>query len=441
MKGRFVGLNKAGEETGSLAIAFERTQELDRVRRRTWVGLALGPGERFIRTYFETLSQGSNPVVFNPHIPGDVLRTMAEKLKLHRLLLDGACVELREGREGPSALSHGVCSSGATSAQGIPSCHIFRIAKPMGNGAAHYDAYRLAHIRKVLFPLPFHHSFGVVAGLWGNLAIGGTTYFFDEPPGMESILRALDRQRPDLVALTPSLARTLLKYRGLQKKIGFQPPAISVGSSLMSAQELKRLGDLFPHSDLFYTYGLTEMGPRVSLYRYRGQDAAELNREFSGQAAPIGAPLAGVELRVSGGELEVRSPYGADSLEGAFFCTRDAVKAEGDEIHIFGRADATIVCGGINIFPEEIEQMVNGISIVVDSCLVGIKNHLYGKIPVLAVVPVSRETGEAEVHQLLRHLLPPSHQPHRVAIVDAIPKTSLGKPRRTELALAIEAML
>jgi acyl-coenzyme A synthetase/AMP-(fatty) acid ligase len=174
-----------------------------------------------------------------------------------------------------------------------------------------------------------------------------------------------------------------------------------------------------------------------------------------------GRPLPGVELQVVGGdglplpfgesgEIRLRAPGMAEAyvddpaqtakrFRGGWFYPGDAGLLRGDgQLIVQGRSDDMIVLNGLNIFPAEIERVLERHAAVAEAAALPLASAVHGQIPVAAVV--LRPGHEVSAGELRRW----SHQqlglraPRRVLVVDALPKNSQGKTVKKDLVKQFE---
>jgi acyl-CoA synthetase (AMP-forming)/AMP-acid ligase II len=303
--------------------------------------------------------------------------------------------------------------------------------------------------------MPLSHSFGLVAGLFAASELDATLYAFTSTPDPSTLLTVLEREKIELLYLTPPLLRMLLK-RARGRALGALPhlSIVSVGSAALSRAELRGMLRCFPGAQCFYTYGLTELGPRVSTFA-AGSDAAPhpaLELEPT-RPAPLGEPLDGVTLELRDraldgvGELFVTSPYAAtgrlrngkvEPLGAELgFATRDAARNAPDgQLELLGRMDGTIVRGGTNVYPANVERVAGQVNGVRGSCLVARASVLYGQVPVLVIdLEGDAEAGQVkrELTEAFAEILAPTDMPVEVLVVSNLPRTALGKVQRAQV--------
>ena len=107
---------------------------------------------------------------------------------------------------------------------------------------------------------------------------------------------------------------------------------------------------------------------------------------------------------------------------------------------VVGRSKDLIISGGENIHPAEIEDLVAAHAAVAECAVVGMPDTRWGEVPVLALV-LRDGACEAEVVSALRAAfeqgLARFKHPQRIVVLDALPRTALGKLRQDALKLAL----
>jgi len=191
-------------------------------------------------------------------------------------------------------------------------------------------------------------------------------------------------------------------------------------------------------------YGLTEGGPN-NLY-YSPERAAREEKPDS-----VGRPFPDVEARIVAadgtvvdgtgtGELEFRGPVTADrylvtesdTFDGEWVSTGDLARRDGDgDYVIVGRTDNMFVSGGENVYPEEIESVLERHDAVAAAAVTPIAHEKWGQVPKAVIVgDVDAETLET----FARDRLAGFQVPEEWAFVDALPETGAGKLDRDALA-------
>jgi fatty-acyl-CoA synthase len=129
-----------------------------------------------------------------------------------------------------------------------------------------------------------------------------------------------------------------------------------------------------------------------------------------------------------------RSAEPAFDGQGWFHTGDLALQHEGGLFEIVGRSRDLIISGGENIHPAEIENLVSAMPAVADCAVVGLPDSRWGEVPVLAVVlRPGQRLDIAELDRLLERSLARFKRPRRVVQLPLLPRTALGKVKRSEL--------
>ncbi|MDP7321161.1 MAG: class I adenylate-forming enzyme family protein [Bacteriovoracaceae bacterium] len=419
MSGKFIQILSDGTSR-SIEIDFSFNGYNEKKARKK-VALCIRNKLDFIDSYFSVLRQGNIPIVLNANLTQKKCIEVATKLEAHFLWIGQDKISLKYDDDFISTLGHILCTSGTTSLENRPKSYFFSLRKPVENSIAHQESLSDLTAKRVLFPLSLYHSFGVVVGLWSTVVKNLETFFYENEFTPKQIFDTLRKEQIEILYLTPSLARQLIKFSKRYKKKIVAPRIVSVGSSLFKSHEMASLQKIFTNSRLFYTYGLTEMGPRVSTYLYQDSHQEEL--------LPLGIFLAKTEYKINK-TLYIKSEYCADEFENTFFNTHDFVLNYNNDLYIQGRDDDVIISQGINIFAHEVEALVRGYDDVEDCALVAENSTLFGQIPVLFI------QGKIQKELLIRFLeedLPLTHLPKKVLYIASLPKTELGKIKKKVL--------
>jgi acyl-CoA synthetase (AMP-forming)/AMP-acid ligase II len=259
----------------------------------------------------------------------------------------------------------------------------------------------------------------------------------------------LEKDRITILLGVPSMFGQFLQYAKLRKLESLKFPALRIISSsgapldLPTKQATEKLFGMILHNG----YGITECSPTV----------AQTRVEKPLETISVGELLPGVEARFVGpdqkevpageiGELHVRGPnimkgyYRAPEATAAavdadgWFNSRDLARLENGDLFVVGRTKELIVRSGFNVYPVEVEAVLNAHVAVTRSAVIG--RSIRGDEEVLAFVqpvPGSRVTV-AELGEHAAQHLAPYKRPSKIFLVDSMPLTPTGKVAKNELA-------
>lgn len=193
-------------------------------------------------------------------------------------------------------------------------------------------------------------------------------------------------------------------------------------------------------------YGMTETNMNIS-NPYDGER----------KAGTVGIPLPGIEIRVvneEGKEVE-NGKIGTIELKGenvfqgywkmkekteeafkedGFFITGDlAQKDENGYFTIVGRDKDMIISGGLNVYPKEIEDVLNELPNVLESAVFGLQHSDFGEAVVAAVVVNDDKNDENQIIEFTKDKIAKYKQPKKIIFMDNLPRNSMGKVQKNLL--------
>ncbi len=298
------------------------------------------------------------------------------------------------------------------------------------------------------------HISGFTLGLIASLSVGATLFL---PPRFDpaAMMDSMSHDGITMATGTPTMFRQLLEYM-TQNAIDRRTPGKLrflgvVGAPLDIA--LKREVEERLKVPLINGYGLTETSPGI----------ASVNLSAPRDDTSVGFVLPGIESRILDrngkevspgevGELHVRGPnvmlgYYRNREETAaaldadgWFNTGDLVRTATDgALFIVGRTKDIIIHMALNIYPAEVEAVLDSHPDVVESAVIGRRSHQDQDEEVVAfvkLVPNSRTTGEDLIAYCSRELAD-YKLPSAIHIVDAMPLNASGKIAKNQLAALI----
>jgi malonyl-CoA/methylmalonyl-CoA synthetase len=165
----------------------------------------------------------------------------------------------------------------------------------------------------------------------------------------------------------------------------------------------------------------------------------------------VGRPLAGIEVRIAGDEpvgvLEVRGPNvcagywrqpdktRAEFKPDGFFVTGDLATIDTDGVvRIVGRDKDMIISGGLNVYPKEIEALLDDFEEVEESAVIGLPHADFGEA-VAAVVKLrdGARLDTAAIEARLRERLAGFKRPKAIFFTETLPRNAMGKVQKAVL--------
>lgn len=305
----------------------------------------------------------------------------------------------------------------------------------------------------VLISVPPYHIAGM-ANLLSNLFAGRRLVYLENFSAAGWLQRAREASATHAMVVPTMLARIVDALDA-----GEEPPrslrSLSYGGSRTSPSVLERALRALPDTGFVNAYGLTETASTIALLGPDDHRAAlasddPLVRRRLSSAGQL-LPMVEAEIRdddglvLKHGEVgilylrgeQIAGEYSSGSLldEDGWFCTRDHAFIDDDGyLFIEGRADDTIIRGGENIAPAEIEDALTAHPSVADACVIGIPDEEWGQRIVAAVVLRPGSTVSAvELREFVAGRIRSSRTPERIDVVDDLPRTATGKVVRRAL--------
>jgi acyl-CoA synthetase (AMP-forming)/AMP-acid ligase II len=306
-----------------------------------------------------------------------------------------------------------------------------------------------------LICVPPYHIAGVSAAL-SNLYAGRKMVYLRKFDPREWIRLASTESVTSATVVPTMLDRIITELEASPTSL----PALrslAYGGSKVALPLVRKALELLPAVGFVNAYGLTETSSTIAVltpddHRQAHQAADELARKRLGS---VGQPVPGIEVQIRGddgtvlgaeevGELYVRG----DQVSGRYaeigsvldaegwFPTKDVAYLDADGyLFIGGRSDDTIIRGGENIAPAEVEDVLVEHPHVRDVAVVGVEDDEWGQIMVAVVVPVADITPDPEdLRAHVRTQLRGSRTPDRVVFRHELPTTPTGKVLRRQLA-------
>jgi long-chain acyl-CoA synthetase len=249
-----------------------------------------------------------------------------------------------------------------------------------------------------------------------------------------------------LTAVPPMIAMMLRESDLLARTDLGSVEFVRMGSAPVSAGLMAALGRALPQAKVANAYGTTEAGPVVFGPHPRGLPQPELSVGYPHPAVSLRL-VAGADRCAAQGVLEMKSPalmlgyHNRPDLAPAltvdgFFVTGDVFRRDGDGFHYFvGRSDDMFVSGGENIYPGEVERMLERHPCVAQACVVPIDDAIKGQKPVaFIVVKPGRDLSAAAVQGFALAEAPAYQHPRFVWFLDRLPLASTNKIDRAALA-------
>lgn len=283
--------------------------------------------------------------------------------------------------------------------------------------------------------LPLSHTYECSLGMLLPVMWGASVVYIDKPPTASVLLPILKQVRPTVMLTVPLIIEKIFKHKILPQFTGNWLLSWMYrknwGRKFLHRLAGKRLAELFGGRIRFFGIGGAKLDPTVEQFLYEGKFPYAIGYGLT-ETAPVlagvnpsmvrhqstGPMLQGIEARLDNvneageGEIVVKGPNvmmgyyknpeaTADSFTSdGWFRTKDLGMFDSDGyLYIKGRLNNMILGpNGENIYPEEIENVINGHALVSDSL---VKEDM-GKL--VAIVHFNREALEQKYHTVRENL-------------------------------------
>jgi malonyl-CoA/methylmalonyl-CoA synthetase len=443
----------------------------------TWLAAhGAGPGNRvalvegnsldYVVSYLGILHSGAAVVLVNPMLTERELAVVvedsdpvasicaAERTEQMRALGVGCVLETRDLDEAitvsspaevrepePESVAHLAFTSGTT---GRPKPTPLTHANVLSSMRSVIWSWRISAEDHVLHALPLQHAHGL-SGLHATLLTGCRSTFmtgFDPV----ALCREVEGTRASVLFAVPAMWERLVESSEVElARLGHLRLATS-GSAPLSPATSDAVHDLIGLRPL-ERYGLTETG-------------FVLSNPYEDERRPgsVGFPLPGAEVGVSDGhwvadgqvgEIVLRGPSVfsgylgtevGDTFDATFdrgwFRTGDLgrVDLEDGYVYIVGRSKEMILTGGLNVYPREIELVLESLPGVSQAAVVGVPSRRWGEEVTAFLVPVAGARIEVDqVSAAASIQLAAYKRPKSYRVVDDLPRNHMGKIVRSAL--------
>ncbi|MDX1483761.1 MAG: class I adenylate-forming enzyme family protein [Alphaproteobacteria bacterium] len=309
--------------------------------------------------------------------------------------------------------------------------------------AALVEARRLTFDDRILISAPFFHKNALVA-IKTALLPGACLVVLPRFDTRQAI-EAISRHKCTMVTGVPTMMHMMLAERDLMDRADLSTVrTISMGSAPASDVLLEEISRAFPNAAVQLNYGTTEGGPiMLGWFHPEGKPRP---------AGSVGYPIPGCEYRFEGGpndregELVVRNPgialgyhnlpeETAKSFKGGWNRSGDILRQDEDGwFYFLGRVDDMFVSGGENIFPGEVESLLEKHEGIAQAVVLPFPHEAKGEVPfAFVVLEDGADLDEAAIKTYTLENGPAYAHPRRVFIVPELPLTGTNKIDRDAL--------
>jgi malonyl-CoA/methylmalonyl-CoA synthetase len=310
------------------------------------------------------------------------------------------------------------------------------------NALALADIWRFTEDDRLIHALPVYHTHGLFTAT-NTVLLSGGEMLFQRKFSADDVMALLPKATSMMGV--PTFFTRLLQHPALTPAATSHMRIFISGSAPLLAETHRAFFERTGHA-ILERYGMTETSMNAS----NPYDGAR-------RAGTVGFALPYVELRISDpatghplpqgvdGMIEVKGPnlfkgYWRNPQKTAEDMRADGFFITGDLGHIddkgylviSGRAKDLIITGGFNVYPKEIESLIDAMPGVIETAVVGLPHADFGEA-VTAFVATSQVLDEADMIAALRRELAAFKTPKRILFVKELPRNAMGKVQKAEL--------
>ena len=320
----------------------------------------------------------------------------------------------------------------------------------LSNALALREAWRFTGADRLLHALPIFHVHGLFVASNVVLAAGASMIFL---PRFEAA---------EVIGLLPS-ATTMMGVPTFYTRL-LARPDFTAGTARTIRLFISGSAPLLPATFADFEH---RTGQRI-LERYGMTETSMItSNPYDGErrAGSVGMPLPGVTVRIADPETAAILPAGATGVievsgpnvfsgywrkpelrktefrSDSYFITGDlGTIDDSGYVSIVGRAKDLIISGGLNVYPKEIETLIDSLDGVVESAVFGLAHPDFGEAVAAAVVTAKgSDLGAEKITAALAGQLAGFKQPKAIFVVADLPRNTMGKVQKTVLRQAYKA--
>lgn len=294
---------------------------------------------------------------------------------------------------------------------------------------------------------PLFHIAGL-SGLFPFLYLGGTSIVL--PSGQfdaSAVVDLLEREQVTSCYFVPTQWQAVCEAAAKRPRT-YALQRVTWGASIAPPSVLHAIAETFPGVRMYNVFGQTEMSPITTVYR------ADLWPEKHGS---VGRSVPGVEVRIVNedmndvpkgdvGEIVYRGPTtfqgywnrpedDAEAFVGGWFHSGDMVWEDEDGfLFVADRKKDMIISGGENIYPAELEAVIDAHPAVREVAVIGIPHPKWVETPI-AIVALNQDsdTNEAAIIAWCKERLASYKKPSQVHFIKTLPRNASGKVVKSRL--------
>jgi long-chain acyl-CoA synthetase len=308
------------------------------------------------------------------------------------------------------------------------------------NSAKHNDSERGTTIGV----LPLAHVYGLTVS--NVCLLTGSSIVVFSSFVLEAVFKAIEKYGVKSFSAVPAMIHAMLSYPGADNYNTSSLESVGSGSAPLPVALLHAFEQKFG-AKVYEGYGLSEAAPVVTAHR----------KGLPIKPGSVGIPIPGVEVKIVNengvevptgelGELIVRGDnvtpgyYQNDEeskrvIKDSWLFTGDMARVDDEGyVYIVDRKKDLIIRGGFNVYPRDVEEILNAHEGVSEAAVIGVPDERMGEEMVACVVKkLGSDVTEDELIRYCQDHLAKNKTPRRVVFLEALPRNGVGKVLKTHL--------
>jgi len=295
---------------------------------------------------------------------------------------------------------------------------------------------------RIIVFLPMFHAFTFTAGVVMPLYVGGSIVIIKSLQPFSNIFKQTLTKRVTMFVGIPDVYNALAKAKLPWYFMWFNSVRVFIsGAAALQPKTLDAMAKKFKRAKLLEGYGLSEASPVVSVNTLKKQKAGSVGTAMYDYEIKIvdkdmeELPRGGIgDIIVKGDNVMLgyynREEATRETIVNGWLLTGDLGYMDDEGfIFIVDRKKDLIISKGINIYPREIEEVVDNFSGIKASAVIGIFDEKSGEIPIIYIeLEEDHENfDESNLKQYMREHLANFKIPKQIHIIDELPKNATGK--------------
>lgn len=316
----------------------------------------------------------------------------------------------------------------------------------LNNIKSNIESLKLNKNDRVLIALPMFFGYCNTAQFLTHLYLGASIIIMDNMFMPNYFFKLVQDEKVTNFTGVPSMLLMLLNFRNKYNYNISSLKYICFGGGNMPVEKLRQIIEAFPTVGFVQTYGQTEASPRVTCL---------LPEDSLRKIGSVGKTIPYVQVRIvdeggkdvnigETGEIIVkgknvmkgyykRPTETENTIRNGWLYTGDLAKYDEEKyIYLVGRKKNIIISGGLNIYPEEVEEQLMCHPAVKEVYVVGETHEILGEVPIAKVLLKDNidKISEGELKNFCLDRLADYKVPNKIVFVEEFPKTATGKIKR-----------